>query len=187
MSDSSPPIPPVPVKCEYPEALTSPITLGGPNEPIHLYSGAIDFAQGATTFRARANICLEWLPFPQISFNIPEVPADVYPDLGEVSLRLDDGADIQRAFISGSNQSNGPEGYKSQFSGIIGQRVIRPKDDAASYALFVLPNFDAPRGQAVALPANGWRAARLSFQGEGWKITLDDVHQAKDINSTARF
>src|SRR2546430_11478747 len=44
-------------------------------------------------------IYLEWLPSPCIRFDIPDVPDGVYPESGGVSLRLDDGTVIDRAFL----------------------------------------------------------------------------------------
>ncbi|MBN9120355.1 MAG: hypothetical protein J0I06_14555 [Planctomycetes bacterium] len=171
----------VPTGNGYPAPLPTPITLGGVNEPIPLYSGAIDFTQDNTTFRAHTNIRLEWLPTPRIRFIVPEVPAEVTPNLGSVALRLDDGTAIERASINGLNHSSHPDGYKAGLSGLIRGQVIRQTDPAVAHVLFLLPNFEAPVGKAVELPMNGWRAARLSLIGAGWKITLDDVEQLKDV------
>ena len=184
MSDTPSSSSPNPPHRDYPTALQPPVTLGSPNDPIPLYSGLIDFTQNGKPFQAEAHIFLEWLPSPRIRFEIPAVPDEVYPRLGDLSLRLNDGTSIEHAFISGSNQSNGLDGYKASLTGIITQRVIRPKDHAASYALFLLPNFEAPSGQAVARPRNGWRAARLVLAAGGWKITLDNVENDKAVKES---
>src|SRR5438046_291093 len=113
MSDT--PTPPVPTlsRRKYPEPLQPPVTLGNPNDPIPLHSGLIAFTQNGTSFQAEARIHLEWLPSPRIRFDIPEVPVGAHSELGDLSLRLDDGTVIEHAYISGSNRSNGPEGFKA--------------------------------------------------------------------------
>jgi len=168
----------------YPTALVWPISFERTNAPLPLYAGPIEYKQKDTTFRAESCISLEWFPSPRVRFDIPAVPDDVYPDLSSLTLRLDDGTEIEQAVVTGSQHTCDETGYSSNMSGVIAQRVIRPRDAFVSSALFLLPNFDAPLGRGLLYPDRSERAARLVLAGAGWLVTLDEVANAKDVKST---
>jgi hypothetical protein len=166
---------------EFPKPLSPPIPLGDPNTPIPLYAGPIDFTQGNKTFRAEASISLAWLPAPRVRFDIPTLPTGVFPTLDNLSLRLTDGTVISRGRMTGVKHSSGQKGDRASLSGIIAERVVRPADAEATYALFLLPNFEAPGGRPLAYSDGSSRAARLVLVGSGWKVTLDEVDNEKAV------
>jgi hypothetical protein len=98
-----------------------------------------------------------------------------------MSLRLDDGTTISNGLFSALQHSYGPEGQKMSLAGIIGERVIRPADADASYVLFFLPNFEHLCGRSITYPDGSSAVYRLVLSGEGWRITLDAVEKAKEI------
>jgi hypothetical protein len=151
-----------------------------PNEPNELYAGPIDFTQKGATFRLEGRISLVWLPSPKVRFDVPSVPAGVNPELGDISLKLEDGTSISRAQVTGRRSGiNADEGYSASFSGIIGEWVVRPADGPVHHAFFLLPNFQAPLGQSVRYPDDSTSMGRLTLRGGGWLITLDQVPEEK--------
>jgi hypothetical protein len=181
MSDASTAIAPSALQPPYPDALRPHIAIGQPNEPISLYSGPIDFTQRGKTFRADALITLKWLPTPKVWFEVPSVPRGVYPRLEDVSLRLDDGTEISSAVVKSLHLASGPKGYSSNLSGRVWDRVLRPADGPVRYVLFLLPNFDQPIGHGVHYPDGSDRAFRLTLEGGGWIITLDELDDRAEV------
>jgi hypothetical protein len=168
-----------------PNALQPPVTLGQPNEPIVLYSRPAELTQNNRTFQTDVQISLTWLPRPRIRFDVPMLPSGVLPALDkDLALRLEDGTTISRGLLTGLTHSIGSEGSIASLHGIIGERVVRPADADAGYALFLLPNFDQPLGDPVAYPDGGRSVHRLTLQGGGWKIVLDAVDNYKTVRES---
>jgi hypothetical protein len=167
-----------------PIAIHSPVSSGEANDPIRLYSGVIEFTQNGATFKAEGDIFLRWLPTPRIRFEVPAVPSDTHPGLGEIALRLDDGTEIPRCFTTNLTAAFAWPGHPSGISGRIQQQVIRPKDDAVFYALFLLPNFVKMIGRPITYTGRDGRAARLKLSGSDWRITVD---QAENISQATEY
>jgi hypothetical protein len=102
---------------QFPPPLRPPIALVGPNEPIRLYAGRVDFTQAGATFSAEAEVDLHWLPSPRVHFRIPNIPNGVHPSLDAVALRLPENTAIEHAFINGMSSSNDETGYKASCTG----------------------------------------------------------------------
>jgi hypothetical protein len=170
---------------EYPHALRPAIAPGQANEPILLYEGPVDVSQNDKTFRSDASVSLIWLPSPRVRFEIPAAPQEYYFQLGDLSLRLDDGTAISNCLVSGSSFSNGPEGCRASIRGVIGEEVVRPGDGDVSYTLFLIPNLDAPSGRPIYYPHCCW-AARLLLIGCGWKITLDAADNQEAVRNSLK-
>ena len=60
--------------------------------------------------------------------------------------------------------------------GVVRQAVVRGAGDA-TYAVFLLPNFESVIGRGVSTSTGAQSAARLVLAGGGWKITLDGVER----------
>jgi hypothetical protein len=184
MPETPVPSAPIPARPDFPAALRPAIDPGEPNAQIPLYVGRVDVGQGDKTFQAGAFISLDWSPSPCIHFKIPTVPKEFNPSLMDcLSLTLNDGTVISECLVTGLHYSMGQEGYKSDLSGIISNRVIRPIDAESGYAMFLVPNFQAPHGQPIKYPDGSIAAARLILRGAGWKITFDNVEKEKDVHA----
>src|SRR5262245_8780058 len=172
---------------KFAPALQPPLNLGGANDPIQLYSGPVSFSQDRMSFVADGRISLEWLPSPKIRIQIPDVPNGNLPSLDkEFTLQLEDGTEITHCFTTGLTNAFEWPGHRSSLSGFIGQRVIRPKDGPARYALFVVPNFDDMRGVPIAYPERKVACARLVLAANGWRITLDELDNLKEVKERLR-
>ena len=166
-----------------PTALEYVSPVGGLNGPLSLYSGDVEFSQESVTFTAKAVVCLEWLPSPQVRFEMPELPLGVSPDLVDsVTMRLEDGRFIQGAVIRRIQPSGGPADQKSKASGIIGGWAGLDSASVADHALFVVPNFRAPTGRGVSFPDGTSWACRHQLIGGGWSIRLDGRPDGRDVS-----
>jgi len=164
----------------HPDALRAHFTFGLPNDTISLFAGPIDFTQEGKCFRADGSVYLAWLPSPTIRFEVPNAPGGVYPDLKDLSFRLNDGTAVSHASVTGLKVSS--EAVSASFSGIVGERVTRPADGTVNHVLFLLPNFQHRLiGKPLRYPDGSGRASRLTLRGGGWLITLDAVEDQKTI------
>jgi hypothetical protein len=172
-------------------ALETPVSYGMPNEPITLFTGTMEASQQGATFQADAKISLHWLPFPRIRFEIPEVPGTLNVELGDISLRLPDGTEIDRARVTSLNPFTRMPGFPLRVSGVIDEAVSPLHDTPAAYVLFILPNFEDIKGAPIRYPNNSVRAARTTLCGGGWRVTVDeaqDLERAKNsLQSSSGF
>lgn len=120
-------------------------------------------------FLAEAILSLRWLPSPAIHLDVPKVPNGIYPKLGEFSLRLDDGTEVPHGFVTGISSSTSGDASSASLTGIVKGQIVRPADGPATYAMFLLPNFDQHSGR------------RLTLRGGGWIISLDSVDDRKNV------
>jgi hypothetical protein len=171
----------------YPPALQPTKPLVNVNEAISLYCGPIEFTQQQTSLRGDGNVDLVWLPTPTVRFEVPDISEFNGLDLSDVELRLTDGTKITHGFITRMNPGFALLGdHKAKLSGIIAERVIRPKDGAASYGSFHVANFEDVRGRPVA-EGKGWRCARTLLKAAGWCITLDEVRDFRQKKEELRL
>jgi hypothetical protein len=101
-------------------------------------------------------------------------------------LRLADGADIPHCLVTGLGSPFPWPGLSSKLSGVLGRSVIRPTDGPASYATFLLPNFEELRGTAITYADQSLRAARLTLSGGGWRIIVDQSVNLKEVKKELR-
>jgi hypothetical protein len=181
-------VPPMPLDDHQPlpDALRPHLNPGDPDEPISIYEGPLTFSQAGTSFQAEAIISLRWLPSPAIHLVVPKVPDGIHPQLGEFSLRLDDGTQVPHGFVTGISSSMSGDAFSASLSGIINERVVRPADGPVTYAMFLLPNFDQPSGHGVLYPDRSRRASRLTLRGSGWIINLDSVDDRKNVEDNLK-
>ena len=146
-----------------------------------MYADAVDFTQGGNTFRADACITLAWLPSPHVRFDVPALQQFPLAPTGPLTLKLSDGTAVVRAFANRLRSSGGPEGARASLFGEIQERVLRPADAEAAYALFLMPNFKGAMGHAVQHSDGSIGASRLVLVGGGWRITLDKTDNEKKV------
>jgi hypothetical protein len=163
----------------YPEPIPPFVPCEGQCISIPLFQDAVNLDFAKETFRTDASIALRWQPFPQIQFEIPELPEGVFLNpRSTFSIRFDDGAVIKGPRVVGVSMSSGPEDLKSSAYGRIRERFLRPKDSPAQYALFLLPNFEMVQGSGLRYPDGSARGARLLLADGVWAITLDQTEAA---------
>ncbi len=159
---------------QYPSALLTYHEVGLPNAFIPLYHGIICGTQDENSFQADCQIQLEWLPQPTIRYNIPQLPDDFIPSGKELNLKIADGtkqfSDRHPGFTLSSDQ-------KSSFSGSIHEYVILPKDAPVNFIKFLMPNFPSVIGRPILFDSNSSAAARLEFETEVFRITIDQVQE----------
>jgi hypothetical protein len=161
-----------------PKALQYPINLGGPNQPIELFSGRCKVHHLKQEFDAEVQFRLRWLPTPRLEFDIPSVPEGQHLDLGDVSFTLPDGTRCENGLITLSGHAYGE---LPTAAGVVNKPVLQPADGEAKYASFIVPNFNSPIGTPVEHYKGCYGTSSLRLAGSGWVITMDKGVNHKSI------
>lgn len=158
----------------FPKELVPIYATPVPNESIVLYEGPVQIRLGQKIFRVQGSVRQRWMPEPELRFETAEVPP-----LGlvhEATIRLVDRGWTGRLLITSIGK--GVHGLLEGNS----WRGYRPRSRSRSLysATFHLPNGIAFHGEPVRTD-RGWRAARLTFEADGWRVLLDAVADHRDL------
>jgi hypothetical protein len=156
-----------------------------PNQPVVLFRGRVDLVGPASAERHRGGIVLDWLPSPTLRSWVRGAASDLATRQimggGDVAItpRTPE-RDVPR---QSKTTRGGPRTAETSFE--TGDHMLSYEcgDGAAdlSYGLLHLANFPRLHGRPVGWPDRSVDSGRLLFEGGGWTITLDPVHNVADL------
>jgi hypothetical protein len=156
-----------------------------PNQPIVLFRGHVDLIGTSSTERHRGGIVLDWLPSPTLrtwirgAMSTLAIPAVLGGD-GVIITPRTPGRAVPR---QSRTSKGGPRKAATTFEA--GSHLLNYECGdggvALSYGLLHLANFPRFHGQPVGFPDGSVDYGRLLFEGGGWTITVDQVHNADEL------
>ena len=168
-----------------PQAIEPFYATARPNQPIALFRGRVDLVGIASTEQHRGGIVLDWLPSPTLRTWVRGGASELATQavVGSDDVTITPRMVRQTVPRQSKTTSGGPQSVEMSFE--TGSHLLNYEcgDGAAplSHGLLHLANFPRLHGRPVGWPDRSVDPGRLLFDGGGWTIVLDPVHNVADL------
>jgi hypothetical protein len=170
---------------ELPEALHPFYACPQPDKRIVLFRGPVDLVDATGAHRYRGGVVWEWLPSPGVYSHaegkMSAIAAQFVMDQEVLESRPQTPARHVPKQLNALRRSRatGPSSFETSLR----LRSFECGDATVplSYALLHVANFPLLHGRPISWPDGCVASGRLHFEGEGWRITLDQVKGASDL------
>jgi hypothetical protein len=156
-----------------------------PNQPVVLFRGRVDLVAPARAERHRGGIVLDWLPSPTLRSWVRGAVSDLAMQqiMGRGGVTITPRTPERTVPRQSKTTRGGPRNAETSFETGDHLRSYECGDSAAdlSYGLLHLANFPSLHGRSVEWPDRSVVSGRLLFEGGGWAIMLDPVHNVVDF------
>lgn len=167
-----------------PCALSAAYSLGGANQPIHLYEGVLVVTKGEITEQGDGNLSFVWLPYPHFEFQLLQHNELCQDIRGRCSLRLSTFDVVAEVEILEIFYEFHEYGIPTKISGRLLESIVIEPSQEISYVLFHLTNFKMFLGSWISSPDSEtpcrWKG-RVILETEGWKVTIDALKEINDL------
>lgn len=176
---------------DIPSALSSVYSTPQTNQPILLYQGTVEIQMDSKKVATgKGNICLNWLPSPEIKVEINNVTLDIpekdFEDRacsGKVQLLLVD-SEVRASVYLNKFNFDKIAGNLDEVAGNLDEAIWSKPGESLEYVLGHLVNFPRLAGNWVSHSHGNWisgAALRAVLTTDNWKITIDGVSSIDEI------
>lgn len=155
------------------------------NQPVVLFRGRVDLVAAQSTERHRGGIVLDWLPSPTLRSWVRGPASDlaIQQIMGKGDVTITPWTPRRTVPRQSKTTRGGLRNPETSFE--TGSHLLNYEcgdgTAALAHGLLHLANFPRLHGRPVGWPDSSMDAGRLLFEGGGWTIVLDPVHNGGEL------